>query len=85
MAIIRLTELHTVSIHAPREGSDAMPGRRLPPIFRFNPRSPRGERPGWYRRAVPYSWVSIHAPREGSDLNHIKDMCPYQSFNPRSP
>ena len=38
---------HCVSIHAPRAGSDRVAGlgRRL--AGRFNPRSPRGERPTW--------------------------------------
>ncbi len=34
-----------ISIHAPREGSDAIGPSVIPPIRYFNPRSPRGERP----------------------------------------
>ncbi len=57
----------SISIHAPRAGSDA-PGQRHPNSFQnFNPRSPCGERhPRW---VVKGGWakISIHAPRAGSD------------------
>ena len=33
----------------------------------FNPRPPRGGRPGRHRAASPGRWISIHAPREGGD------------------
>ena len=38
-----------ISIHAPREGSDAATNLRLVSFFNFYPRSPRGERPYWRR------------------------------------
>ncbi len=59
--------IRSVSIHAPREGSDLPP---LPPSLRppcFNPRSPRRERRWRVLRFSNQQWVSIHAPREGSD------------------
>ena len=34
-----------ISIHAPREGSDEQRGHNRSPLYHFNPRSPRGERP----------------------------------------
>ena len=57
-----------ISIHAPREGSDAKglcrPRRSCP---YFNPRSPRGERPPRHDATSSFTTISIHAPREGSD------------------
>ena len=38
-----------ISIHAPREGSDPRPGRSARPAAYFYPRSPRGERPKFWR------------------------------------
>ena len=61
---------NTISIHAPRTGSD--PGRAAVHvgIHHFNPRSPHGER----QRIKPLHRVgveiSIHAPRTGSDPFH---------------
>ena len=57
-----------ISIHAPREGSDA--SRRTYPVdvSDFNPRSPRGERRDIDWTAYNRERISIHAPREGSDL-----------------
>ena len=57
----------SISIHAPRGGSDStvMIGDAKPP--NFNPRSPWGERLQLFlafRHGVP---ISIHAPRGGSD------------------
>ena len=81
----------SISIHAPREGSDntfasskhcpstfqsTLPARGatffpsgryvIPPDF--NPRSPRGERPGRQEPSSKNETISIHAPREGSDV-----------------
>ena len=62
-----LDHLIRISIHAPREGSDASCSSVPFTVLYFYPRSPRGERlkdliiPG--SRLV----ISIHAPREGSD------------------
>ena len=39
---------HSISIHAPREGSDRTTGHFKPTHAYFNPRSPRGERPQKY-------------------------------------
>ena len=56
-----------ISIHAPREGCDAPSLAALGRAVDFNPRTPRGVRPGSssQRRRTPD--ISIHAPREGCD------------------
>ena len=76
---------HPISIHAPRVGSD---GRDSMPVLGgadFNPRSPRGERPG--QRSCTLFWlrISIHAPRVGSDENLLLSATGSDDFNPRSP
>ena len=64
---MRLGLYHTISIHAPRAGSD----RCIPIDSRihsnFNPRSPCGERLRWHKRFTDAGVISIHAPRAGSD------------------
>ena len=57
----------TISIHAPREGSDSVPSMRSALPGYFNPRSPRRERPYSDFGFVCSHIISIHAPREGSD------------------
>ena len=59
---------NAISIHAPREGSDAV-DVVLSGVdnLHFYPRSPRGERPAALAPAGRYG-ISIHAPREGSDF-----------------
>ena len=56
-----------ISIHAPREGSDATYAAASCVASYFYPRSPRGERRGkrWKKESIHK--ISIHAPREGSD------------------
>ena len=61
----------SISIHAPRGGSDPPGASFYSKILNFNPRSPWGERPFLtisFFRIVP---ISIHAPRGGSD----KSIC----------
>ena len=56
----------TISIHAPRTGSDGLRPCAVRPVRNFNPRSPHGER----QRATGVTMqpeISIHAPRTGSD------------------
>ena len=73
-----------ISIHAPREGSDGVAGRRhqLSPI---SIHAPREGSDTWRMQSTPMDTISIHAPREGSDrrilLFHPRDGY----FNPRSP
>ena len=56
----------TISIHAPRVGSDLLARRPASPLYYFNPRSPCGERLDAQQRQQ-LSDISIHAPRVGSD------------------
>ena len=44
---------------------------RTPRPVNFNPRSPRGERPGRAEDFCIAYRISIHAPREGSDAAHL--------------
>ena len=46
-----LVKLLNISIHAPREGSDALPLGAVGGARDFNPRSPRGERPAFLRNS----------------------------------
>ena len=58
----------SISIHAPRGGSDWIIAGSFINIFNFNPRSPWGERrrqKAWKSRKER---ISIHAPRGGSDV-----------------
>ena len=83
MAIV--PQLQSISIHAPRTGSDSS---ILPPTAwtaDFNPRSPHGERPDWYAMMRPARMISIHAPRTGSDETLSTMQRDKTDFNPRSP
>ena len=75
-----------ISIHAPREGSDAWirPGR--PPVSNFYPRSPRGERPIW-ARAAPWSvlFLSTRPARGATATIFLGWRNPSTNFYPRSP
>ena len=57
----------TISIHAPRAGSDNTVFRFLPVATNFNPRSPCGERLPECHPPPRRLTISIHAPRAGSD------------------
>ena len=74
-----------ISIHAPREGGDSM-GKAIKIVNTdFNPRPPRGGRPGWITGTAAGLGISIHAPREGGDI--LYGCTAYFSwyFNPRPP
>ena len=63
-----LTSLRSISIHAPREGSDVnLLVQRSNRERNFYPRSPRGERLLAPPVCLGERGISIHAPREGSD------------------
>ena len=57
----------SISIHAPRGGSDTPSCYSAPAILYFNPRSPWGERPDVHADVMKSFAISIHAPRGGSD------------------
>ena len=62
-----LRAIHRISIHAPREGGDAIIQTIARNSKNFNPRPPRGGRLLGDALDVAYSGISIHAPREGGD------------------
>ena len=51
----------------------------------FNPRAPRGARPGARSTTRRSSSISIHVPREGHDLTCSTRSIPLPYFNPRAP
>ena len=57
----------SISIHAPRGGSDLLRLKRKRISTNFNPRSPWGERLQNTEVTEIPSLISIHAPRGGSD------------------
>ena len=80
-----VTLTYDISIHAPREGSDGLPGTRHSMAANFYPRSPRGERPGAGVLGFGQGFISIHAPREGSDPRACCCAAGQKYFYPRSP
>ena len=75
----------SISIHAPRTGSDATLARKILQDVDFNPRSPHGERHVGIKFAGENLLISIHAPRTGSDAAAGVTMAVEADFNPRSP
>ena len=61
----------SISIHAPREGSDYTLHPQNDRVLHFYPRSPRGERPACAGQEEETPCISIHAPREGSDIYSV--------------
>ena len=59
----------TISIHAPRAGSDGKSPLEGGGYLYFNPRSPCGERLVLINSNAQRKHISIHAPRAGSDSN----------------
>ena len=75
----------SISIHAPRVGSDLIEAIGAGGGANFNPRSPCGERPNDAAITIFAERISIHAPRVGSDAA-INGVFPFfLDFNPRSP
>ena len=75
----------TISIHAPRMGSDELFKKGKARIYYFNPRSPHGERRTDTRRRGSSAHISIHAPRMGSDSRKpgiAHDWITFQSTPP---
>ena len=80
-----LGEGGTISIHAPREGSDRKGPRAGTHQADFYPRSPRGERRLMGKARPQLVDISIHAPREGSDASSKWPRGRTVNFYPRSP
>ena len=75
----------SISIHAPRGGSDcSVPVSDLLDLY-FNPRSPWGERLQPLSQYHHQDLISIHAPRGGSDYGKSETSAYCSDFNPRSP
>ena len=81
----RLWSTGTISIHAPRVGSDSATSGAPPTATNFNPRSPCGERREGPGGGGAHSGISIHAPRVGSDGEALAERGNSGDFNPRSP
>ena len=83
-AVGPLFEVDSISIHAPREGSDpqADGADHRPAISIHAPREGSDRPPRSGRSA---SAISIHAPREGSDSAETEPATFYNYFYPRSP
>ena len=75
----------SISIHAPRTGSDRCRRRTTPLPQYFNPRSPHGERRLQRDYHGALDLISIHAPRTGSDDCYYSYATRKLYFNPRSP
>ena len=76
----------TISIHAPRTGSDdAIIDYQSAGFTDFNPRSPHGERHSLLTGLQSENEISIHAPRTGSDNQTfllVNVTCRFQSTLP---
>ena len=66
----RSPKQNSISIHAPRTGSDSYSNFAYARCKNFNPRSPHGERRFRPEPVAPTQDISIHAPRTGSDSQH---------------
>ena len=75
----------SISIHAPRTGSDRAGKQSRLPCWYFNPRSPHGERQSVTHAEPITHAISIHAPRTGSDSLSLLARDSSGDFNPRSP
>ena len=75
-----------ISIHAPREGSDAYARRHAGQRFNdFNPRSPRGERLTSPSTAIMRVLFQSTLPARGATYSNQDIITVISYFNPRSP
>ena len=77
--------MFTISIHAPRAGSDAMDGSLLKDFLMISIHAPRAGSDGKLQQTVAPGRISIHAPRAGSDTVCATKTGATSDFNPRSP
>ena len=75
----RSPKQNSISIHAPRTGSDSYSNFAYARCKNFNPRSPHGERRFRPEPVAPTQDISIHAPRTAQWRQASRN------FNPRSP
>ena len=85
MDLIIFDEFIPISIHAPREGGDAIPCPRwaAKPSFQSTPPARGATVTAILNSGIPV--ISIHAPREGGDLTMMSTMDSLRHFNPRPP
>ena len=75
----------TISIHAPRVGSDQPIDLTSRNSLRFQSTLPVGGATSVQHSLVSSICISIHAPRGGSDVHLVVLLCAHGDFNPRSP
>ncbi len=76
----------TISIHAPRTGSDASFAGCATSRAYFNPRSPHGERPPWSAKSSTTAHLfQSTLPARGATLFLTNRLHRLSHFNPRSP
>ena len=85
MSTYCLLAASVISIHAPREGCDRWRTGSKEEQAYFNPRTPRGVRPGGGCGAHQDGGISIHAPREGCDDQNLNgsSQCQISIHAPR--
>ena len=71
---------HSISIHAPRGGSDVSCFTRQPPCSIFLSTLPVGGATGSRPEIIPSIPISIHAPRGGSDENPAYEDLIFSGF-----
>ena len=75
----------SISIHAPREGSDCVASSSVMYLCPFQSTLPARGATNGATATDPAGVISIHAPREGSDGNSGSNWLSTYNFNPRSP
>mgnify|MGYP001136271674 CR=1 FL=1 len=74
-----------ISIHASLAGGDGERGVDVAEGLYFNPRLPRGRRPGRDEINSIFALISIHASLAGGDISRRMWGCSAAYFNPRLP
>ena len=77
--------VNSISIHAPRTGSDFFPPGVARLDLDFNPRSPHGERPGRLVSRVRWDAFQSTLPARGATRLSRASLFFFVDFNPRSP
>ena len=85
MGAVTQVLLDVISIHAPREGRDAVHCRTTGCPVDFNPRAPRGARQRYSADIAQQQYISIHAPREGRDGYLIHESRDYLQISIHAP
>ena len=83
--LANLSDMLTISTHAPRTGSDFSRLQILQELYNFNPRSPHGERRLINGGDTKCKYISTHAPRTGSDVFAMNGPPLRTGFQPTLP